>query len=153
MTRSHFEQFIPNEAQLLAFGARLARQCGDSVIIFLYGNLGAGKTTLARGFLQGLGYEGRVKSPTYTIVEPYDLPDQKVYHFDFYRLQDPQELEFIGIQDYLTPPVIALVEWPEQGRGILPKPDLSCYIEQSLDGRQLRMEAHSDHGRRILENL
>jgi tRNA threonylcarbamoyladenosine biosynthesis protein TsaE len=153
MTTNEFKQFIPSEDQMLAFGAQLGPLCGNTAVIFLYGNLGAGKTTLTRGFLRGLGYEGRVKSPTYTIVEPYQINQQKVYHFDFYRLQDPEELEFIGIQDYLVPEAISLIEWPEQGAGILPTADLSCYIEPELEGRQIRIEAHSAHGRDILKHL
>jgi tRNA threonylcarbamoyladenosine biosynthesis protein TsaE len=153
MNKDQFNQFIPDEDQMLAFGSRLALLCGDTALIFLYGNLGAGKTTLTRGFLRGLGYEGRVKSPTYTLVEPYDIHHQKVFHFDFYRLQNPEELEFIGIQDYLIPEAISLIEWPEHGAGILPTADLSCYIEPESDGRQIRIEAHSAHGRDILKHL
>jgi tRNA threonylcarbamoyladenosine biosynthesis protein TsaE len=87
MNNDQFIKFIPNEEGLLALGAQLAPLCGDSAIIFLYGNLGAGKTTFTRGFLRGLGYKGKVKSPTYTLVEPYEINNQIIYHFDFYRLQ------------------------------------------------------------------
>jgi tRNA threonylcarbamoyladenosine biosynthesis protein TsaE len=153
MNKDQFNQFIPDEDQMLAFGSRLAPLCGNTAVIFLYGNLGAGKTTLTRGFLRGLGYEGRVKSPTYTLVEPYEIHHQKIYHFDFYRLHNPEELEFIGIQDYLIPQAISLIEWPEHGAGILPTADLSCYIEPKSEGRQIRMEAHSAHGRDILKHL
>jgi tRNA threonylcarbamoyladenosine biosynthesis protein TsaE len=153
MSQDEFKQFIPNEDQMLAFGAQLAPLCGDTAVIFLYGNLGAGKTTLTRGFLRGLGFEGRVKSPTYTLVEPYQVGHQKIFHFDLYRLQHPEELEFMGIQDYLIPQAISLIEWPEHGAGILPTADLSCYIEPELEGRHIRIEAHSVHGCSILNHL
>jgi tRNA threonylcarbamoyladenosine biosynthesis protein TsaE len=138
---------------MLEYGACLAKATGDTAILFFYGDLGAGKTTLTRGFLRGLGYEGKVKSPTYTIVEPYEIKNQKVYHFDFYRLQDPQELEFIGIEDYFVPHAISLIEWPDQGGNLLPAADLSCYIEPYQEGRQVRIEAHSAHGHEILKQL
>lgn len=90
-------KILADEKATLAVGAALATVAGDSAVIYLAGDLGAGKTTFTRGFIRGLGFTGKVKSPTYTIVEPYDIYDQKLYHFDFYRLQGPQEVEFIGI--------------------------------------------------------
>ncbi len=153
MNNKQFTQFIPDEKNMLAFGAQLARLCGCAAIIFLYGNLGAGKTTLARGFLQGLGYEGRVKSPTYTLVEPYQIHNQAVYHFDLYRLQGAAELEFIGIQDYFASEAISLIEWPDHGAGMLPAADLSCYIEPQQDGRQIILQAHSIRGQTIVKHL
>jgi tRNA threonylcarbamoyladenosine biosynthesis protein TsaE len=148
-----FSKILPDEEHTLLFGAELAKVCGDTAIIFLQGDLGAGKTTLTRGFLRGLGYEGKVKSPTYTLVEPYEINTQKVFHFDFYRLRDPQELEFIGLPDYFIPDAICIVEWPQNGGQLLPAADLSCYIEPYLKGRQIRIEAHTPHGQLILLQL
>lgn len=146
--------FIPNEQEMMAWGGKLAAGCGNGRnIIFLYGELGAGKTTLARGFLRGLGHSGPVKSPTYALVESYELPQVTVFHFDFYRIRDAEELEFIGIHDYFSRTAIFLIEWPEKGGDILPTPDLSCYIQAKDAGREVRLQAHTDHGRQILIGL
>jgi tRNA threonylcarbamoyladenosine biosynthesis protein TsaE len=147
------EIFLPDEMATLAFGEQLALASGSTASLFLYGDLGAGKTTLTRGFLRGLGYADRVKSPTYTLVEPYEIGAQKVFHFDLYRLQDSSELEFIGLQDYFIPQAICLVEWPQKAEELLPQPDVSCYIMTSTTGRQIRLEASSPHGHQILERL
>lgn len=144
---------LENEPAMLAFGEKFARACGDTAIIFLYGNLGAGKTTLSRGFLHGRGITGPVKSPTYTLVEPYELGDQKIFHFDFYRVRDADELEYIGIKDYFIPKAICLIEWPDSGAGLLPPPDVSCYIEACSVGRKLKLEAYSERGKKILQQL
>ncbi|MDR3476632.1 MAG: tRNA (adenosine(37)-N6)-threonylcarbamoyltransferase complex ATPase subunit type 1 TsaE [Gammaproteobacteria bacterium] len=153
MNNLSFIKVIPNESQMLEFGSSLALACNGATVIFLQGNLGAGKTTLARGFLRGFGYAGKVKSPTYTIVEPYDIEGQKLYHFDFYRLNDPEELEFIGIQDYFSEGAISLIEWPDKGSLLLPPADLSCYIEPHEEGREIRIEAHTAQGKTILKRL
>ncbi len=138
---------------MLDFGAQLAAACSDTAIIFLYGQLGAGKTTLSRGFLRGLGYTGKVKSPTYMLVESYEIQEQKLFHFDFYRVHDARELEFMGIQDYLIPHAICLIEWPENGINLLPEPDLSCYIELHKAGRAIKIEGHTACGKTILRRL
>src|SRR5580700_11286269 len=93
-------KYILDEIDMLNFAASLAKHCGHTAVFFLNGPLGAGKTTFVRGFLRGCGYEDKVKSPTYTIVEPYEFADFKIFHFDFYRIQDPRELELMGIKDY-----------------------------------------------------
>ena len=145
--------FFPNEASLLSFGEKLSQAVIAPAVIFMNGPLGAGKTTLARGFLHGLGYKSHVKSPTYTLVESYQLKNVTVFHFDLYRLHDPQELEFMGIQDYFNDQAICLIEWPEKGVGVLPEPDLVFTIEIENDGRKIKCTAASDHGTTILHRM
>lgn len=118
-------------------GAKYARIYADARRIYLYGELGAGKTTLVRGFLQGLGYKNLVKSPTYTLVELYEIKRQRICHFDLYRLTDPNELEVLGARDYFTPTTICLVEWSERAVGILPQPDLKISITITNNGREV----------------
>ncbi|RRQ22655.1 tRNA (adenosine(37)-N6)-threonylcarbamoyltransferase complex ATPase subunit type 1 TsaE [Thiohalobacter thiocyanaticus] len=131
---------LAGEAAMEAFGARLARLLPVGLRIHLQGDLGAGKTTLVRGFLRGLGYAGRVKSPTYTLIEPYWIDGRQLYHLDLYRLADPEELEFLGIRDLFEPGVTSLIEWPERGAGLLPPPDLLIRIEHLPEGRRLSLE-------------
>lgn len=145
---------VETEEAMLALGAKLAKAVSSaSMVIFLHGELGAGKTTFTRGMLRGLGYQGKVKSPTYTLVEPYELDQQALFHFDLYRLHDPNELEFIGIRDYFGMGAICIIEWPEKGDAHLPKPDLTCYIDFIPSGRIVRLEAHSASGEKVLQHL
>lgn len=148
-----FQKILLQEEETLSFGAKLALACKKNAIIFLYGDLGSGKTTLTRGFMRELGYQGHVKSPTYTIVEPYQLTQHLIYHFDLYRIKDPEELNFIGIQDYFIDDAICLIEWPDQGKGVLPQADLSCYIEIQGNHRVVNTLAYTPEGHIILEKL
>lgn len=144
---------LSNEAAMIDFGQRLGEQCPDGTVIFLEGELGVGKTTLCKGVLKAFGHEGAVKSPTYTLVEPYELGDKMLFHFDLYRLGEPEELEYMGIRDYFSGSGVCLIEWPSQGRGALPKPDLLINIVLTEEGRSLSLEALSAKGEAILNGL
>lgn len=147
---SQLEWRLPDESGTLAAGATMAAHSAGCVI-FLHGNLGMGKTTLSRGVLRALGHTGGVKSPTYTLVEPYELPNgRSVYHFDLYRLADPEELEYLGVRDYFDGEALCLVEWPEKGRGFLPTPDFDVYLEPDLPGRRLIARANTERGEAAL---
>ena len=117
------------------------------------GYLGAGKTTLSRGLLQGLGHCGSVKSPTYTLVEPYQLPVGSVFHFDLYRIVDAEELEYMGFAEYLAEAKLCLIEWPERGQGFLPQADIAVEISQSGEGRCVTLDAYSLYGEQLLDQL
>jgi tRNA threonylcarbamoyladenosine biosynthesis protein TsaE len=150
------ELVLTGEAATLALGARLAPLLRPGMVIFLHGNLGTGKTTLVRGMLRGLGFLAAVKSPTYTLVEPYQIAGNRIHHFDLYRLVDPMELEEMGIRDYLGGDSICLVEWPERGSPVLSAHDLDIALglsTESADGRTARLSAASPRGEQMLRLL
>ncbi|MBK1617870.1 tRNA (adenosine(37)-N6)-threonylcarbamoyltransferase complex ATPase subunit type 1 TsaE [Lamprobacter modestohalophilus] len=133
---------VAGETAQLTLGARLATLLRPHRgIVYLRGDLGAGKTTLVRGLLRGLGYQGAVRSPTYTLIEPYDAVDPPVVHLDLYRLADPEELDYLGLRDLLERPGLILIEWPERGAGALPPADLELLIEHAGDRRRIRLNA------------
>lgn len=133
---------LQDEARTRQLGAVLARYRPDSALVHLSGDLGAGKTTLARGFIQACGHPGQVKSPTYTLMESYALPDVTIHHLDLYRLGDPEELEYLGLDELEGPGNIALVEWPERGEGVLPAASLSLHLAHRPNGREVTAVAH-----------
>ena len=150
---STLELTLQDESQTPALGQRLASLLRGGGVLYLQGDLGAGKTTLSRGIIQALGHSGAVKSPTYTLVEPYELADLKVFHFDLYRLADPEELEFIGIRDYVEPGAVCIVEWPDRGADLIPSPDLSLTLEKDGKGRKITMMGRSPAGQTMLGEL
>ena len=134
---------LADPAATEAMGAKLAQALSQrpGLVVFLHGDLGAGKTTLVRGWLRQLGATGAIRSPTYTLVEPYELDGRSLLHLDLYRLSDAAELEQLGVYD--TPPEssVWLVEWPERGVGQLPEPDLKIFLQVAAAGREIRLEA------------
>ncbi|WP_341350362.1 tRNA (adenosine(37)-N6)-threonylcarbamoyltransferase complex ATPase subunit type 1 TsaE [Parendozoicomonas haliclonae] len=141
------------EDSMVAFGRQLAAASQGWGVIYLEGDLGAGKTTLSRGILRGFGHEGAVKSPTYTLVEPYEAEDYSVYHFDLYRLGDPEELDFLGVREYFGSHALCVVEWPVRGKGFLPPADVIIRIAHRPDSRLIEVEPVSKHGQTICDAL
>jgi len=131
--------YVSNESEMEALGATVSASVKPGTVIFLKGNLGAGKTTWVRGFLRGLGYQGNVKSPTYTLVEEYHFEHALVFHFDLYRIVDAEELEWMGMREYFRPNAILLIEWPEKGIGFLPTPNLFLNIDILDTGRKISL--------------
>ena len=144
---------LSDESATLKLGQQLALQLRAGGVLYLQGDLGAGKTTLSRGIIQSLGHSGAVKSPTYTLVEPYELPGLRVFHFDLYRLADPEELEFIGIRDYFDPGTVCIIEWPDRGGDMIPPPDLVLRLEKQGSGRLASLVANSAAGQTMLGRL
>jgi len=149
--------FLENEAAQLQLAAFIAENTPPGTVIFLQGNLGTGKTTLVRGFLQSLGFKGNVKSPTYTLVEPYLIDNKQIYHFDLYRLGTPDELEYAGGRDYFDGQAICLIEWPEKAEGYLPTADLLCELsyknQAGEQGRDCILSGNTEKGQAIIQSL
>lgn len=152
-THAHFSLQFASEDETAAFGKKLAGAVRGGVVLYLAGQLGAGKTTLVRGVLRGMGYQGKVKSPTFTLVEPYNISGVSLYHFDFYRLNDPEELAHIGIREYFEPGSVCLIEWPEKGGMFLPAADVICQITIDRQVRRLEIESRTARGDEILKLL
>ena len=148
------ELFLADQDATETLGSRLAACCDEAgLLFFLHGELGAGKTTLVRGFLRALGHDGPFKSPTYTLVESYASTRLPVHHLDLYRLADAEELEWLGIRDLLSGDAICLVEWPESGQRLLPAADLRLRLAYEGNGRRLRLEAGTQAGDKLLKCL
>lgn len=143
--------FLADESQQIALAATVAKYLKTSFVMLLKGDLGVGKTTFARGFIQSSGFDGAVKSPTYTLVEPYPIIENRMcYHFDLYRLSNPEELEFTGARDYFNENDVCIVEWPEKAEGFLPTADWVCEFSHLSEGRNLAITALSDRGEALM---
>ena len=133
------QRYLNSTEETEQFGAELFMSLPIKCLVFLHGDLGAGKTTLVRGFLRAAGYKGTVKSPTYTLVEEYTIDGRKIFHFDLYRVVDPEELEWIGIRDYFDQDSVCFIEWPDRGKGFLPEPDRVIALTPQGSGRSLNV--------------
>jgi tRNA threonylcarbamoyladenosine biosynthesis protein TsaE len=153
--KAEFTRSLPAKADTLALGGALAAALTPGMVIYLIGELGAGKTTLARGLLRGLGFEGKVKSPTFTLVEVYEVSRLYLYHFDFYRFSDPRELGEAGFREYFNPQSVCLVEWPEKSNRAagLPAADLRIVLHVAGLGRNVSIFADSEAGASCLKRL
>jgi len=147
------EILLADPESQMAFGAGLAACLSPPFVLYLEGDLGTGKTTLTRGCLRGLGHEGAVRSPTYTLIEPYVLSTMQLYHLDLYRLGDPEELEYLGLRDLMEADAVWVVEWPDRGVGMLPPADLRILIDHHPEGRRLALRAESHIGESLLARL
>ncbi|MDD1627234.1 MAG: tRNA (adenosine(37)-N6)-threonylcarbamoyltransferase complex ATPase subunit type 1 TsaE [Methylococcaceae bacterium] len=134
------QRYLDSTEATEQLGAELFKSVPSKCLIFLQGDLGAGKTTLARGFLRAAGYNGTVKSPTYTLVEEYVIGGRKIFHFDLYRVVDPEELEWIGIRDYFDQDSVCFIEWPDKGKGFLPNPDIIITLKPQGLARSVNIE-------------
>ncbi len=142
------------EAETQAFGKRVAKYCVPPMVIYLKGELGSGKTTFARGFIQSLGHEGNVKSPTFALVENYHFAELTLYHFDLYRLQDPLELEYLGLRDIASEEdVICLIEWPQRGGEGVPNADLIISFDYPEENRSVDLCAQSTRGQAVIDQI
>jgi tRNA threonylcarbamoyladenosine biosynthesis protein TsaE len=139
MKQDKTERVIVSSTAMMALGGEIADNFPQGGLVFLQGDLGTGKTTLVRGLLRHLGFKGIVKSPTYTLVEPYCIKGRDIYHFDLYRLADPEELEYMGVRDYLLSDALCLIEWPKKAQGFLPQAELTVFIQHADEARKVTL--------------
>lgn len=152
MQTAPITRLLPDENATLQLGADWSKSIKPPLVVYLQGNLGAGKTTFVRGLLRGMGYDGAVKSPTYNIVETYPLPNAvSLNHFDLYRFTSPEEWEDAGLDDMFTANSISLIEWPQQGGTFVPSADLTITLSNEGAGRQCTIFAHTEQGQKSLE--
>jgi len=144
---------LANEEETLALAKKFSQVLQAPLVVYLEGELGAGKTAFCRGVIQAMGHSGAVKSPTYTLVEPYQLQGWRIHHFDLYRLADPEELEYMGIRDYFSEDTLNFIEWPDKGYGWLPGADIEIRIEYAGTGRKLTFSALTEAGQQIIKTL
>ena len=137
----------------MAAGSAVGRALAAGAVVFLMGELGAGKTTFTRGALRALGHAGSVKSPTYTLVEPYQIDIGYINHFDFFRIEHPDELDYIGLEEYFSVDTLSLIEWPDKGRGSLPNDDLTISVDFYNEKRLIQMNANSDLGEKVCSKV
>lgn len=153
----HFTARLHDEAGTIALGAALARAIAPGLTIYLHGDLGVGKTALVRALLHAAGYAGHVKSPTYTLAEPYLITlagaAVEVMHFDLYRMISPDDFLEAGFREHFNGRSVCLIEWPEKAAGVLPEPDIDVYLRMAGAGREVELSAHSDQGFQCLDRL
>ncbi|MFL6715805.1 MAG: tRNA (adenosine(37)-N6)-threonylcarbamoyltransferase complex ATPase subunit type 1 TsaE [Burkholderiaceae bacterium] len=153
----HFEAELKDEAGTLALGAALSRALAPGLTIYLHGDLGAGKTALTRALLHAAGHPGHVKSPTYTLAEPYTVElagaPVEVVHFDLYRMAGPDEFLDAGFREYFNHRTVCIIEWPEKAGDVLPPPDINVFLTMHGEGRKVELQALSPHGSQCLERL
>ncbi len=153
----HFTAHLHEEAGTIALGAALARAIQPGLTIYLHGDLGAGKTALTRAMLHALGHDGHVKSPTYTLAEPYSIAMDgqaiNVIHFDLYRMASAEEFLDAGFREYFNHQTICIVEWPEKAETVLPPPDINISLTVVGEGRDVELQASSDQGVECLNRL
>ena len=153
----HYTNHLNDESGTIALGAALARVLAPGLTIHLHGELGAGKTTLTRALLHAAGYAGHVKSPTYTLAEPYTVTlaggPTSVMHFDLYRIASPEEFLDAGFREHFNGNNVCIVEWPEQAKPVLPQPDIELFLTVAGQGRNVELHALSDKGMQCLDRL
>ena len=153
MSTANFTRVLADETATLQAGQRFSHHLPTGFNVYMHGDLGAGKTTFIRGVLQGLGYQGKVKSPTYTLVEPYELPDVTLYHFDLYRLMDEEEWDEAGFRDYFNASSICMIEWPEKAQSLLPSADMDVFLKHQQSGRTIQFQANTSVAQQVLQRF